>query len=52
MTCAGHGTTRGQKERGYTNAEIAMINDGLQAYAHKEAAKEAQPLVESARQLV
>lgn len=47
-----HGTNRGQKERGYTNAEIAMINDGLQAYAYKEAAKEAQPLVESARQLV
>lgn len=37
-----HGTTRGQKKRGYTNEEVAMINAGLQAYAYKEAAKHAQ----------
>lgn len=34
-----HGTTRGMKERGYTDDEVARINQGLQSYAYKEAAK-------------
>lgn len=38
-----HGTNRGQKERGYTDKEVAMINEGLQAYAYKAAAKRVPP---------
>ena len=31
------------KERGYTDDEIANIDQGLQAYAYRKAAKEAYP---------
>ena len=31
------------KERGYTDDEIARIDQGLQAYAYRKAAKEAYP---------
>lgn len=47
-----HGTKRGMKKRGYTNDELAMINDGLIAYAFKEAAKEAQPSVMTEREFL
>jgi len=36
-----HGTSRGMKERGYTDEEIARIDTGLQAYAYRTAAKKA-----------
>lgn len=33
-----HGTTRGQIARGFTNLEVAKIDQGLEAYAFKKAA--------------